>query len=129
MQRAPVSAGGSRAHAAAARLLAGVTLASVACAFGFATTGAGAADPKTVEVVIEKYTYKPAELRVRAGTTVRWVNREARTSHSVLWSAEKIESPRFFPDEHYERRFDKPGRFEYTCGPHPEMKGVVVVTD
>jgi plastocyanin len=32
-----------------------------------------------------------------------------------------------FPDESYERRFDKPGRYPYTCGPHPEMKGVVIV--
>ncbi|HMN84218.1 MAG TPA: cupredoxin domain-containing protein [Burkholderiaceae bacterium] len=125
----PVPKGRRRPHAAARRRLAGAALASAACALGFVTAGAGAADPKTVEVSIEKYLYKPAELRIRAGTTVRWVNREARTSHSVLWSADKTESPRFFPDEHYERRFDKPGRFEYTCGPHPEMKGVVIVTD
>lgn len=129
MPQRPVPGNGGRPQAAARRRLAGAALASAACALGFVSARAGAADPKTVEVTIEKYMYKPAELKIRTGTTVRWVNREARTSHSVLWLADKTESPRFFPDEHYERRFDKPGRFEYTCGPHPEMKGVVVVTD
>jgi plastocyanin len=32
-----------------------------------------------------------------------------------------------FPDESWPRRFDKAGRYEYHCGPHPEMKGSIVV--
>lgn len=84
--------------------------------------------PAPTEVIVENYQFKPAELKVRVGTVVRWVNREPRTSHSVIWQG-GAESDRFFPGEHYERRFDKPGRYVYSCGPHPEMKGVVVVTD
>ncbi|NJN39948.1 MAG: plastocyanin [Gammaproteobacteria bacterium] len=84
----------------------------------------------TVEVIVDNYKYQPAELKVKVGTTVRWVNREKRTSHSVIWLGPDggYESDRFFPDESYERKFDKPGTFPYTCGPHPEMKGVVIVT-
>jgi plastocyanin len=82
----------------------------------------------TVEVTVRGNRFDPAELTVPAGTTVRWVNREARTSHSVIWQG-GAESERFFPGEHYERRFERPGRYPYGCGPHPEMKGVVVVTD
>lgn len=83
-----------------------------------------------VEVTVDNYKYQPAELRVKVGTTVRWVNREKRTSHSVIWLGPDggFESDRFFPDESYERKFDKPGNYPYTCGPHPEMKGVVIVT-
>ena len=56
-----------------------------------------------------------------------WVNAEKRVSHSVLFSATGEESERFFPGEQWSRRFDQAGRFEYRCGPHPEMKGLIVV--
>jgi plastocyanin len=80
------------------------------------------------EVRIREYRFSPAEVRVRPGDTVRWINDEKRTSHSVLFvGAGGLESDRFFPGESWERRFEKPGRFEYRCGPHPEMNGVVVV--
>lgn len=83
---------------------------------------------QTVEVVIQNYRFEPAEIRIRSGDTVRWINREKRTSHSVLFSSELGgESERFFPEENWERRFDAPGKFSYSCGPHPEMKGVVLV--
>jgi len=82
----------------------------------------------TLEIHIQAYRYEPPELTVQVGDTVRWVNREKRTSHSILFPAEGgLESERIFPDEHWERRFDRPGRYEYRCGPHPEMKGIIVV--
>lgn len=82
----------------------------------------------TVEVSIAEYRFEPAEVRIAPGDTVRWTNREKRTSHSVLFPTEGgLESERMFPDENWSRRFDKAGRYEYRCGPHPEMKGVVVV--
>jgi plastocyanin len=85
---------------------------------------------QTVEVGIEKYTFTPAEVSIRVGDTVKWVNREKRTSHSVLFPAEGgRESERLFPDESWQRQFTQPGRYPYTCGPHPEMKGLVVVSE
>ena len=83
---------------------------------------------QTVEVVIQNYRFEPAEVRIRAGDTVRWINREKRTSHSVLFSSNQGgESERFFPEETWQRRFDAPGSYAYSCGPHPEMKGLVEV--
>ena len=85
---------------------------------------------QTVVVTIQEYRYQPNEVRIRAGDTVKWINREKRTSHSVLFPAEGgMESERFFPDESWQRRFEKPGRYPYHCGPHPEMTGVVVVRE
>lgn len=81
------------------------------------------------EVQISGYKYEPAELEVRRGDTVVWVNREKRVSHSVLFSGTGEESERFFPDEKWSRAFNEAGRFEYRCGPHPEMMGVVIVKD
>lgn len=81
------------------------------------------------EVQISAYKFEPAELTIKRGDTVVWVNREKRVSHSVLFSGTGEESERFFPDEKWSRVFDEPGRFEYGCGPHPEMSGVVIVTE
>ncbi|MBL8433202.1 MAG: cupredoxin domain-containing protein [Dechloromonas sp.] len=85
---------------------------------------------QTVEVGIEKYTYTPAEVTIRVGDTVKWINREKRTSHSILFPQEGgRESERLFPDESWQREFTRAGRYPYTCGPHPEMKGVVIVVE
>lgn len=103
---------------------------------GFALAGAlGFIPPApaangTAEVKIENYTFHPPELKVKVGTTVKWVNGEKRASHSVLWLGPGgFESERLFPGETYQRRFDQPGAYPYGCGPHPEMKGRVVVTE
>lgn len=83
---------------------------------------------QTVEVVIQNYRFEPAQVRIRAGDTVRWTNQEKRTSHSVLFPPEQGgESERLFPQETWQRRFETPGQYPYSCGPHPEMKGVVEV--
>jgi plastocyanin len=82
---------------------------------------------ETVEVGIDKMKFIPETLTVKAGTTVKWVNHERRNNHSVLFPAESLESERFFPGESWSRTFDKPGNYAYTCGPHPEMKGLVEV--
>ncbi|WP_345795061.1 plastocyanin/azurin family copper-binding protein [Thauera sp. JM12B12] len=80
-------------------------------------------------VAIEKYTFSPTELHVRKGDTVTWLNNEKRVSHSVLFMGSGEESERFFPGEKWSRVFPEAGRFEYRCGPHPEMLGVVIVAD
>lgn len=83
-----------------------------------------------VEVRIEGYQYRPAEVSIKAGDSVRWTNHEKRTSHSIVFPAEGgMESERMFPDESWQRQFDKPGRYPYHCGPHPEMEGVVLVAE
>lgn len=85
---------------------------------------------ETVEILIQDYKFTPALMTVKAGTTVTWANREKRTTHSVLFSGPGgFESERLFPGESWQRRFDTPGSYPYGCGPHPEMKGAIVVTD
>jgi plastocyanin len=86
------------------------------------------AQTAVVDVGIKDYRYDPPVVRVKAGDTVRWTNHEKRTSHSILFlGPQGFESERIFPGESWQRGFDKPGRHEYSCGPHPEMKGLVEV--
>ncbi len=82
------------------------------------------------EVRIVEYTFNPPELKVKAGTTVTWVNDEKRASHSVIFLGPAgFESERMFPGESWSRTFDKPGRYPYSCGPHPEMRGLIEVSE
>jgi plastocyanin len=83
---------------------------------------------QTVEVRIQDYKFIPAEVRIKVGDTVKWINMEKRTSHSVLFPAENgLESERMFPGEHWSRTFTAQGSHAYRCGPHEEMKGMVHV--
>lgn len=86
------------------------------------------ASAEVVEVKIENYKFQPEKVTVKAGATVKWTNNEKRASHSIWFKAERIaESERMFSGDSWERTFDKPGTYPYTCGPHPEMQGVVEV--
>ncbi|WP_310383700.1 plastocyanin/azurin family copper-binding protein [Roseateles sp.] len=90
--------------------------------------GGARAAPATLEVEIRDYQFHPAKLSVSVGDSVRWVNREKRTTHTVLFAGPQGgESERLFPGEHWQRLFDRAGSYAYGCGPHPEMQGLIVV--
>jgi plastocyanin len=85
---------------------------------------------QTVSVLIRDYKFEPAVVEIRVGQTVKWTNGEKRTSHSIFFQGPSgFESDRLFPGESWERVFDKPGTYLYTCGPHPEMTAKVIVTE
>jgi plastocyanin len=95
---------------------------------GAALPLAARAQPQPAQVEIRDNRFQPEALAVPAGTTVRWTNHEKRTSHSVLFlGPEGFESERLLPGDSWQRTFDKPGVYPYTCGPHPEMKGRIDV--
>lgn len=93
--------------------------------------GAPSAEAEGVTVVkMYKYRFCPTEVAVPVGTTVRWVNVDKRTSHSVIIPDEP-ESDRAFPEEAIEFTFLTEGDQRYLCGPHwktQEMIGMVTVT-
>ncbi len=80
-------------------------------------------------VKMYKYTFCPPQVTVRQGESVRWVNVDRRTSHSVWFRDEgKPESERIFPDpeEKVEMKFDlPPGEYPYLCGPHWQSDGMI----
>ncbi len=90
---------------------------------------AAAAEPLTVS--ISAYRFEPPRLRVRVGSTVRWLNTEKRVSHSVLFGPggehAGLESERLLPGDSWQLRFSQPGLQPYRCGPHPEMQGLIEV--
>lgn len=90
-------------------------------------------EPVTI-VKMYKYTFCPAVLKVKQGTTVRWVNVDKRTSHSVWFKEQgKEESDRLFSEENVEIKLDfPPGDLGYICGPHfktQDMKARIIITE
>ena len=88
--------------------------------------GKPSAEEDVTVVKMYKYTFCPIEVEVKQGTTVRWVNVDKRTSHSVwLKEAGKEESDRLFSEEKVEMTFDlPPGDYPYLCGPHWKDEGM-----
>ena len=91
------------------------------------------APPNTVDVLMYKYRFCPPKLTVKAGTAVRFLNVEKRTSHSVWFKeAGKKESDRLFPEEMYSLTLQDAGTYPYLCGPHwdtHDMIGMVSVAE
>ncbi len=90
-------------------------------------TVSACAETVIVEIKDDQYgTEQP--LVIKAGTTVKWVNMEKRQYHSVWFEAEGFpEAEYIFPEESWERTFDKPGTYPYRCEPHEDMIGTIIV--
>ena len=83
----------------------------------------------TAIVAIRGFAFQPEVVRVKAGTTVTWINCETEgvdahtsTSNTALW-----QSPFLEPGATYSHTFGAAGSFDYHCVPHPFMRGIVVV--
>jgi len=82
------------------------------------------------EVVVEIYKRKftPKDVYLNVGDTVIWKNIEKRQYHNVWFKQLNKEEPDYlFPGESYSKTFNDAGEFNYECGPHPKMKGVIFV--
>lgn len=92
------------------------------------TTRTTSASTATVEVGIDNFTFQPAELTVRPGTKVVWINRD-----DVPHTATSSDKPRAFDsgaldtDGSFAHVFTQPGTYKYFCAVHPKMVGTVIV--
>jgi plastocyanin len=82
--------------------------------------------PGSTIVVIRDFTFTPAEVRVRAGERVTWINCDV-DSHTSTADGGAWTSPLLAPGDAFTQAFDTPGEFPYHCTPHPFMQGRVVV--
>jgi plastocyanin len=85
--------------------------------------------PGRAVVLIHDFQFIPDTLRVTPGTTVTWVSCEPplREAHTVEDVAGAWGSPLLAAGAAFERRFDEAGSAHYLCGPHPHMRGVILV--
>jgi plastocyanin len=82
-------------------------------------------------VLIRDFAFHPAQLAVRPGATVTWVNCEresvAQERHTTTADGGAWDSGLLSVGEVFSRRFDAAGSFPYHCQPHPGMRGTVQV--
>jgi plastocyanin len=98
------------------------------------------------EVIAVGLKFMPADLTVKAGTTIRWTNGEA-ISHTVTSGAwgevnedtglrgtqtadgmfDHALAPKGSDGDTFEFTFDEPGEYQYYCVPHLGMFGTITV--
>jgi plastocyanin len=82
--------------------------------------------PGSTVVVIQRFTFGPAEVRVRAGERVTWLNCD-EDPHTSTADGGEWASPLLQPGQSFTQAFAAAGEFPYHCDPHPFMTGSVIV--
>ena len=84
-----------------------------------------AARCEEVSVKIDNFTFAPAQLTVKTGTTVTWTNNDD-IPHTVV-SAGKFRSKALDTGDTYSFTFTSAGDYKYFCSLHPHMVGMIRV--
>jgi plastocyanin len=77
-------------------------------------------------VALRNVALDPAEIRIRAGQTVAWLNHDPLV-HTITADDGSWDSGDIRPGGTFLRTFAAPGRYTYHCRPHPQMRGVIIV--
>jgi plastocyanin len=105
-----------------------LTFATLAAVLGLSLVASGSrALAEDATIKIANFTFDPATLTVKAGTTVTWVNADD-IPHLVTEKDGKFHSSAIDTDEKFSQTFSTPGTVEYFCAIHPKMTGKIVVT-
>jgi plastocyanin len=83
------------------------------------------AHAQEVQVTIDNFTFTPAELTVKIGDAVTWINHDD-IPHTVV-SAGKFRSKPMDSDDKYTFTFTSAGDYKYFCSLHPHMTGMIKV--
>ena len=84
----------------------------------------GATGGEAASVQIISFAFVPAEITIKAGSSVTWTNKDS-PPHSVVgdgWASDTLP-----PGGTYTKKFDKAGEYPYHCSIHPSMTGKVIV--
>jgi plastocyanin len=95
---------------------------TMAAATAPATSGSGNA------VTISNYSFGPATLTVKVGTTVKWTNQDT-VAHTVTSDSGVFDSGNLPQGQSFSYTFATAGTYPYHCTYHAMMTGTVVVTN
>jgi plastocyanin len=98
----------------------------VACLLAAVVLFSDAVRAEDATAKIDNFTFVPARLTVKAGTTVTWRN-EDDIPHTVTSSARLFKSKALDTDDSFSFTFTEPGTYEYFCSLHPRMTATIVV--
>ena len=78
-------------------------------------------------VGIDNFTFNPATVTVKAGTTVTWTNKDD-IPHGIAATNNTFKrSQALDTDDSFSFTFTTPGTYQYFCYIHPHMTGTIVV--
>lgn len=78
-------------------------------------------------VGIDNFTFNPATVTVKAGTTVTWTNKDD-IPHGIAATNNAFKrSQALDTDDSFSFTFTTPGTYQYFCYIHPHMTGTIVV--
>ena len=80
----------------------------------------------TDEIKIDNFSFGPATIKIAAGTTVTWINRDD-IPHKVVSNDDVFKSKVLDTDEKFSYTFSKAGSYAYFCSLHPKMTGKIIV--
>jgi plastocyanin len=95
---------------------------SISCTGAAAGRGAGV----TKTVTIDALRYEPADLTVKPGDTVVWINKDP-FPHTATATTGAFDSGAIAPDKSWKFKFVKKGDLDYICTLHPTMKARLTV--
>ena len=98
----------------------------VACLLAAVVLLSGVVRAQDATAKIDNFTFVPARLTVKAGTTVTWRN-EDDIPHTVTSAARLFRSKALDTDDSFSFTFTEPGIYEYFCSLHPRMTATIVV--
>ncbi|MQA92653.1 MAG: hypothetical protein GEU90_20930 [Gemmatimonas sp.] len=84
------------------------------------------APSSTMDADIFRFAFPNDRVEIPAGTTIRWTNRDD-VVHTVSADDGSWDSAAILPGQTWSATFEEPGIYPFHCGPHPFMKGTVIV--
>ncbi len=86
----------------------------------------GASASRVHIILIQGFQFQPENLTVQAGDTVEWKNADI-VPHTVTSDDKTFHSGLIQPNHSWKLVARTPGSYSYSCTPHPNMKGMLVV--
>ena len=90
-------------------------------------TAAMAQKHPTRTVLIQNFHFKPAQITIKRGMKVRWINKDSMAHTATANNGRSFDSGRLSKGESYTHTFKSKGKKKYHCEIHPFMKGSVIV--
>ncbi len=108
---------------------AALRLAASAAALPFAATLARADGHATNHtVVIRNFAFEPANITIKAGDTITWVNEDG-AQHSAWDLNNQFDTGLLSKGQSAALTFASAGTFSYRCRPHGNMRGTITITN
>jgi plastocyanin len=81
----------------------------------------------TRTVLIQNFSFKPANITIKRGTKVTWINKDSTTHTATANNGRSFDSGRLGPGQRYTHTFKSAGKKSYHCEIHSDMKGTITV--